>query len=450
MKHGRYSARDCQRRFPDGFYVGTDIGVELVIGVKFIRDICNDKRFSLWGLVNKKWFGNLSGFDVSSDEPTAVTIFRDTIRIKLKQHIEHTMVPISEEASAELQNVFSESEDWHSIEVYSSMLDIVSQESARVFLSNELRQDPNWRRITRNHVSDLFVASDFLRQWPRFLCPLVAWISPTCRRMRSDLQKARDLINPILEDRKARRATQLDTSLPASDDAIDWFEEGSQGRPYDPAELQLRLSIASLHTTTDCLTQLLCDLAKLPDVVSELRKEIVSVMKNQSWSTATLYNLKLLDSAIKESQRMKPMSFTTVSRMAEDTVKLPNGVVIRKGEIVNFTASNQMWDDDIYPNANRYDAFRFAKLREDTGQNMFQLVSSSSDHIGFGYGRNACPGRFFASASMKITLCHILLKYDFKFAEGTSSKVEWHGTALATNKDARLSVRRRQEEIVLP
>lgn len=37
--------------------------------------------------------------------------------------------------------------------------------------------------------------------------------------------------------------------------------------------------------------------------------------------------------------------------------------------------------------------------------------------MGFGFGRHSCPGRFFAANEVKIALCHILLKYDFKLAE---------------------------------
>jgi cytochrome P450 len=38
--------------------------------------------------------------------------------------------------------------------------------------------------------------------------------------------------------------------------------------------------------------------------------------------------------------------------------------------------------------------------------------------MAFGYGRHACPGRFFASNEIKAIMGYLLLNYDMKFAEG--------------------------------
>lgn len=35
-----------------------------------------------------------------------------------------------------------------------------------------------------------------------------------------------------------------------------------------------------------------------------------------------------------------------------------------------------------------------------------------------GIGRHACPGRLFAVCHIKISLCHMLLKYDWRFVLG--------------------------------
>ena len=58
-------------------------------------------------------------------------------------------------------------------------------------------------------------------------------------------------------------------------------------------------------------------------------------------------------------------------------------------------------------------------MRENDGQeHVAQLVSTSPDHLGFGHGKHACPGRFFASNEAKIILIHLLLKYDWRLPEG--------------------------------
>ena len=43
--------------------------------------------------------------------------------------------------------------------------------------------------------------------------------------------------------------------------------------------------------------------------------------------------------------------------------------------------------------------------------------------MAFGFGKHSYPERFFAAIEFKIALCHILLRYDFKLAEGTTPTV---------------------------
>lgn len=71
-----------------------------------------------------------------------------------------------------------------------------------------------------------------------------------------------------------------------------------------------------------------------------------------------------------------------------------------------------------------FDGFRFARKREDTSNpdnaNRYQLVSIDRGSLHFGAGRYGCPGRFFASAMIKILFSHLFLKYDFKYPPGKS------------------------------
>jgi len=40
--------------------------------------------------------------------------------------------------------------------------------------------------------------------------------------------------------------------------------------------------------------------------------------------------------------------------------------------------------------------------------------------MNWGTGRHGCPGRHLASHEIKIVIANLLLKYEFKFAEGKS------------------------------
>ena len=105
-----------------------------------------------------------------------------------------------------------------------------------------------------------------------------------------------------------RRAQARDkTSTIEHADAIEWFEQVANGRDYDPAISQLMMSFSSIHTSADLVMQVILDLAQHPDLIEPLRNELSTVLGEQGWRKTSLYKLKLMDSVIKESQRLKPV-----------------------------------------------------------------------------------------------------------------------------------------------
>lgn len=92
-------------------------------------------------------------------------------------------------------------------------------------------------------------------------------------------------------------------------DGIEWFERMSSkdGRFYKPEMAQITLSVAAIHTTSDLLTQLILDLATHPEILESLRAEIREVLGKDGWKKTALYNLRLMDSCIRETQRLKPI-----------------------------------------------------------------------------------------------------------------------------------------------
>lgn len=154
-----------------------------------------------------------------------------------------------------------------------------------------------------------FMAALSLRMFPGFLRPFVTWVLPPCRSLRSQVQQARDLIRPVIERRKEEKAAAVSRGeTPVQyNDGVEWADMYTNGRTFDRVDLQLGLSIAAVHNTTDLLAQVVYDLASDPDIIERLRAEAIQVLGEGGWSKTTLYKLKLLDSVIKESQRIKPI-----------------------------------------------------------------------------------------------------------------------------------------------
>ncbi|RHZ72917.1 hypothetical protein CDV55_104642 [Aspergillus turcosus] len=140
---------------------------------------------------------------------------------------------------------------------------------------------------------------------------------------------------------------------------------------------------------------------------------------------------------------------TSMRRLAHEDIKWSDGTLFPKGSSI-VVSSHKMWDSVVYPNPETSGSYQSLGLRESLGhETSAQLVLPSPEHFGFGYGKHACPGRFFAANEIKIALCHILLKYDFKLADGCKPTVRKSGISLNSDPSAKLVIRWRQEEIAL-
>ena len=67
--------------------------------------------------------------------------------------------------------------------------------------------------------------------------------------------------------------------------------------------------------------------------------------------------------------------------------------------------SCRMWDEELHENPNWCDGDRVLKLHSQEGkERTAQPVSTSSDHLAFGHGQHACPGRIFAANEFKMAV----------------------------------------------
>lgn len=133
-------------------------------------------------------------------------------------------------------------------------------------------------------------------------------------------------------------------------------------------------------------------------------------------------------------------------RLVGDTVQLSTGLQLSKGMRV-ATDSYRMWDPALHANPQRWDGRRFQHLRSEPGSraNTAHLVSTSADHLGFGHGEHACPGRFFAANEIKVALCHLLIKYEWELVPGTRVTPMLIGFQNPASPTAQIRIRRREK-----
>lgn len=138
---------------------------------------------------------------------------------------------------------------------------------------------------------------------------------PEAVEVRKKLDAARRAIQPFVDQRRAEKADALAKGQqpPVHDDALEWFEkEYTTG--YDPAVAQITLSIVAIHTTSDLLQNTMYCIARHPELFARLREEAIQVLSSHGLTKVGLYDLKLMDSVIKEAQRTKPILLCMNSR----------------------------------------------------------------------------------------------------------------------------------------
>ncbi|KAI1855451.1 hypothetical protein JX266_000316 [Neoarthrinium moseri] len=392
--------------------------------------------------------GDIPGFEAMSQFANDSLLLEAVVRKQLTKYLSQVMEPLSAETTHALAMNIGDSQDWHEITLKPTILDVIARISSRVFLGTQLCRSEDWLQITKAYTINLFVAAGKLRMYPRPLRRFIHWFVPECKKLRGQFGEARRVIDPVIAARREMRqaAIRKGEKVPYFNDALDWADEEASAKnmSYEPAGFQLMLSVAATHTTTDLLVQVMIDLAQHPEFMDMAREEIVRELRSNGWKKTSLYNMKLLDSIAKESQRLKPISLAAMRRRATADIKLSTGLVLKKGTrtIVDIF---RMRDPEVYEDPEKWDGSRFVKMREQPGKkNQSMLVSTHRDHLAFGHGVYACPGRAFAANEIKVALCHLLMKYDWKLAPGTDIKPMVIGAANGSSPIAKILIRKRK------
>ncbi|KAK5637139.1 hypothetical protein RRF57_012851 [Xylaria bambusicola] len=431
--------------------IATDTGNLIILPPNHLaQEIRNEPNLSFFASSEEDFHGKLPGFEAFNAEKAAGMLLKVT-RNQLTKYLTKVTKPVSLEASYALHSLLGDSPEWKEVNVHHTSVKFVSSLSSRIFLGDELCRNKLWLDTTSQYAINSMHAVKRLRLYPKFSRRFVHWFLPECRLIRRLLNEARGIIQEVLDRRRAEKiaAAKEGRPIPRHNDAIDWAEEESKNDPYDPAVYQIGLSMAAIHTTSDLLNQTLHNLVQRPELINDLRKEMIEVLESEGLTKTALYNLKLMDSVLKETQRLKPIKMTTMHRIALADVTLSDGTVIPKGTKCAVRSTKRL-DPNVYENPDVFDGARFMRMRDvDSKSNQAHLVTTGTEALGFGHGLHACPGRFFAANELKIALVHLLLKYDLKPTKDYVHKVIELGFDLRVDPKSQIMAKRRKEEIDL-
>jgi len=189
--------------------------------------------------------------------------------------------------------------------------------SAKVFLGEPACRNMEWLNLSIEYSIVLFACAFTLRMFPPWMHPIVAPIMPLRWRVASNVKTAKRVIEPLMNNhRNAMKQRTIGDVGEEDDTLLRWMMDNGDDKEtslHDMAVRQCMLTLASIHTTSMAITNVLFDLCTHPEWFDVLREEIAELEgkfgkfgENASGAKEWLHRLEKMDSFFVESQRMNP------------------------------------------------------------------------------------------------------------------------------------------------
>ncbi|KAG8631970.1 hypothetical protein KVT40_001110 [Elsinoe batatas] len=446
-------------KFKDTIFKVHKVGADIIIVtpkyVEEIRRLSRDTGRSIEPFIHDFAGELLGGLNfLESDLQTRVVQQKLTPNLK-------TIVPVMEDEmhyalARELNSCLDGSAHWVKVDMIHMLSRIVSRISARVFLGPKHCRNDLWLTTTAEYTENLFLTGTLLRFVPRMLRKWVAPLLPSYKHLQQNRQDARRIISEILNDHQLGTHDKVSKNGDPYPDILTLMFQAAQGKEKDIEDIAQRtllLSLSSIHTTALTMSQAIYDLCAYPQCLDPIKQEIAETLQSEgSWSKAMLDKLHTMDSLLRESQRLSPVFLLTFNRILHNPVTLSNGIHLPKGTRIAAPSDAVLNDLSLVPGphpADTFDPFRYMIRDTDepakTSKTNFQ--TTSLQNMAFGYGKYACPGRFYVANEIKLVMGHLLMHYEFKFPPGMERPVNSTvDTDMYPDLGARLLVRKRKTE----
>lgn len=181
--------------------------------------------------------------------------------------------------------------------------------TTRAFVGAELCRNAEWLDIAITFTINRAIAVQAIQAWPWILQPIVHWFLPTCKAVRHQIQRARDILMPVLEFERQTMHSK-DSSTDRVFSTLTFIDQYAQGSRYDATMAQLRLTAVSVLTTSDMVEKVLARICEHPELIQPLREEVISAFESSGLHHKSLLKLTLMESVMKESQRLEPATLS--------------------------------------------------------------------------------------------------------------------------------------------
>ncbi|KAJ6469684.1 cytochrome P450 [Mycena vulgaris] len=456
LSHARELIQQGYDQHPDGIFRVARLfhWDYIVCGPKLVNEVggAPEHILSFYGGVEERIQTKLTMGRAIAENP----YHQNTIRTSLTRNLHRCFPDVRDEIVCAFDEVLQlQGSEWKALPVLPVTMAIVARVSNRLFVGLPLCRDKAYLQNNIQYTIDVIRSAGRISLWPSFLRPIV---SPFISYKEQSNAMALKFLGPMLQERLAKE-NELGPDWPGKpNDLTSWLLEIAEGEERTAPALALRIlatNMAAIHTSSMAFTHALFDLSVHPEHFLPMREEAERVVKEEGWTKAALNNMVKIDSFLRESQRLNGNGAASMTRkvVAKDGFRFSDGTLLPYGSFVSVAGRPAHYDPGNYQNAATFDGFRFAREREEQkldqnpSKDIFKrhMVSTAVDHLPFGTGKHACPGRFFAATELKAMLAHLVLNYDIKAeVEGVRPLDNNFGTITTPSATGRVCFRKRQ------
>ncbi|KAM0129464.1 hypothetical protein ACHAO1_008478 [Botrytis cinerea] len=252
------------------------------------------------------------------------------------------------------------------------------------------------------------VCEEILQFTPQLFHPLVGWIIMKGTRVTQR-------VNGDLVALAQKRLEMNDAGEPK--DTIQWIISCQRkASAKNVAQQALSYIFGSAYQMPMLLTFAMYNLCKHPEYLEPLRQEVLAsggVQFNHQ-----NHNLPLLDSFLKETGRMNPVTIFGMPRKVMSAFTFSDGTHVPAHNWVVVPQQAQMKDPANYIDPENFKGFRFVKEDKSKKSVSESRFSHPSWRFPFwGSVKQACPARFYVTDMTKLIFTEIIMKYDLKLAD---------------------------------
>ncbi|OGE56073.1 hypothetical protein PENARI_c003G03221 [Penicillium arizonense] len=313
---------------------------------------------------------------------------------------------------------------WKRLHAHTLAMQIMKYASGRVVFGETLCENEAFLQAMERYSTKVMYYGLILR-WINlgrlrdYIMYMVHW------KHRRDLAIATRYVTEHIEERKRANANLSEEEKPV--DCIQWAMDqplpDEQKTPEQIAHRLLHLSAGLIGTPATVLVNLLFDTVSHKEYLPELRAEITKcVSEDGRWTESAMAKMKKFDSFIQECFRITPgiVSLTGWRLVTSETFRFDETLELPKGTLITFPTMFMQHDSDLYPEAEKFDGYRFYRMREEAKklETASNITDTRNDWLAFGHGRQACPGRFYAIKLLKTILGELITRYDIRYAGG--------------------------------